>query len=185
MRPTRRAAAFGTAGLLVTVTLIAGTVAAPVASAADSARAQNLEAKGVALAAAKAAKKGIDWQDCPESWGLEKPIKCGWVSVPLDYAKPNGKQIELAVDRAGSTGTKEERQGALVYNPGGPGGSGLRFPRRVTTKAPLWAKTSKAYDFVGFDPRGVGKSAPISCVDPQEFVKAPKMDRSRTPRPTS
>ncbi|WP_371584383.1 alpha/beta hydrolase [Streptomyces sp. NBC_01314] len=176
MRPTSRAAAFGSAGLLVTATLIAGAVAAPVASAAESASAQNREAKGVAVAAAKAAKKGVNWQDCPESWGLEKPITCGWVSVPLDYAKPNGKQIELAVDRIGSTGTKEERQGALVYNPGGPGGSGLRFPRRVTTKAPLWAKTSKAYDFVGFDPRGVGKSAPISCVDPQEFVKAPKMD---------
>ncbi|WP_327347205.1 alpha/beta hydrolase [Streptomyces europaeiscabiei] len=176
MRPTRRAAAFGSAGLLVTATLIAGAVAAPVASAADSARAENREAKGVAVAAAKAAKKGVNWQDCPESWGLEKPIKCGWVTVPLDYAKPDGKQIELAVDRIGSTGTKEERQGALVYNPGGPGGSGLRFPRRVTTKAPLWVNTSKAYDFVGFDPRGVGKSAPISCVDPQEFVKAPKTD---------
>ncbi|WP_143674402.1 alpha/beta fold hydrolase, partial [Streptomyces caniscabiei] len=123
-----------------------------------------------------AAKQGVAWQDCPESWGLEKPIQCGWVTVPLDYAKPNGKQIKLAVDRIGSTGTKEERQGALVYNPGGPGGSGLRFPRRVTTKNPLWVNTSKAYDFVGFDPRGVGKSAPISCADPQEFVKAPKMD---------
>ncbi|WP_372443624.1 alpha/beta hydrolase [Streptomyces adelaidensis] len=177
MKPTRRAAAFGSAGLLVTATLIAGAVTAPAASAAtDTASVQDREAKGVALAAEKAAKKGVKWQDCPESWGLEKPITCGWVTVPLDYAKPNGKQIKLAVDRIGSTGTKKERQGALVYNPGGPGGSGLRFPRRVTTKAPLWTKVSKAYDFVGFDPRGVGKSAPISCVDPQEFVKAPKMD---------
>jgi pimeloyl-ACP methyl ester carboxylesterase len=98
------------------------------------------------------------------------------VSVPLDYAHPYGKQIKLAVDRIGNTGTKAERQGALVYNPGGPGGSGMRFPRRVTTKNPLWVNTSKAYDFVGFDPRGVGHSAPISCIDPQEFVKAPKAD---------
>jgi pimeloyl-ACP methyl ester carboxylesterase len=96
--------------------------------------------------------------------------------VPLDYAKPNGKKIKLAVDRIGNTGTKAERQGALVYNPGGPGGSGMRFPLRVTTKNPLWVNTSKAYDFVGFDPRGVGHSAPISCIDPQEFVKAPKAD---------
>ena len=71
---------------------------------------------------------------------------------------------------------KEERQGALVYNPGGPGGSGMRFPRRVTTKNAIWANVAKAYDFVGFDPRGVGHSAPISCIDPQEFVKAPKAD---------
>ncbi|WP_217242031.1 alpha/beta hydrolase [Streptomyces sp. AC555_RSS877] len=174
-RATRRATALGTAGALVTATLIAGAVTAPAASA-DTRHGQDREARGAAIAAAKAEKAGIDWQDCPADWNLEKPIQCGYVTVPLDYAKPYGKQIKLAVDRIGNTGTKEERLGALVYNPGGPGGSGLRFPRRVTTKAPVWANTAKAYDFVGFDPRGVGKSAPISCADPQEFVKAPKMD---------
>ncbi|MFC8347035.1 alpha/beta hydrolase [Streptomyces sp. NPDC057280] len=176
-RSTRRATAFGSAGVLVTATLIAGAVAAPTANAKAGARhGQDREARGVAIAAARAEKAGIDWQDCPADWGLEKPIQCGWVTVPLDYAKPNGKQIKLAVDRIGNTGTPAERQGALVYNPGGPGGSGLRFPRRVVTKAPVWVNTSKAYDFVGFDPRGVGHSTPISCIDPQEFVKAPKMD---------
>jgi pimeloyl-ACP methyl ester carboxylesterase len=172
---TRRAAALGSAGALVTATLIAGAVAAPSASA-DARHGQDRETRGATIAAARAAKAGIDWQDCAADWGLEKPIQCGWVTVPLDYAKPYGKQIKLAVDRIGNTGTKDERQGALIYNPGGPGGSGLRFPRRVTTKNPLWTNVSKAYDFVGFDPRGVGHSAPISCVDPQEFVKAPKPD---------
>ncbi|CAM5427064.1 Tripeptidyl aminopeptidase OS=Streptomyces glaucescens OX=1907 GN=tap1 PE=3 SV=1 [Streptomyces glaucescens] len=187
-RPNRRTAALGSAGALVAATLIAGAVAAPTASAdagattgtdraaAEARHGQDREARGVAIAAARAAHRGIDWQDCPADWGLEKPIQCGWVTVPLDYAKPYGKQIKIAVDRVGNTGTQAERQGALVYNPGGPGGSGLRFPRRVTTKAPVWQNVAKAYDFVGFDPRGVGKSAPISCVDPQEFVKAPKMD---------
>ncbi len=173
---TRRTAAFGSAGVLVTATLIAGAVAPTASASADTRGGQDREARGAAVAAAKAAKAGIKWQDCPADWGLEKPIQCGYVTVPLDYAKPNGKQIKIAVDRIGNTGTEKERQGALVYNPGGPGGSGMRFPRRVTTKAPLWTKTAKAYDFVGFDPRGVGHSAPISCVDPQEFVKAPKMD---------
>ncbi|MEX3103977.1 MULTISPECIES: alpha/beta hydrolase [unclassified Streptomyces] len=179
MRPHRRTAALGSAGVLVTATLIAGAVAAPTASATSGSGhgyGQGRETVGVAIAAARAAKAGIDWQDCPAGWGLEKPITCGYVSVPLDYAKPYGKQIKLAVDRISNTGTPEERQGALIYNPGGPGASGLRFPRRVTTKAPVWANTAKAYDFVGFDPRGVGKSAPISCIDPQEYVKAPKMD---------
>ncbi|MFF9392159.1 alpha/beta hydrolase [Streptomyces griseoluteus] len=174
-KPKSRLLALSSAGALVTATLIAGAVTAPAASA-DSSRGQDREALGAATAAARAAKAGIDWQDCPADWGLEKPIQCGWVSVPLDYAKPNGKQIKLAVDRIGNTGTKQERQGALIYNPGGPGGSGLRFPRRVTTKSALWTNTAKAYDFVGFDPRGVGHSAPISCIDPQEFVKAPKAD---------
>ncbi|MFI6370230.1 alpha/beta hydrolase [Streptomyces sp. NPDC050546] len=178
-RPKRRVAALGSAGALVTATLIAGAVAAPSANASASAgtrHGQDQEARGAAVAAAKAAKAGIDWQDCPADWNLAKPIQCGYVTVPLDYAKPHGKQIKLAVDRIGNTGTKAERQGALLYNPGGPGGSGLRFPARVTSKNPVWANAAKAYDFVGFDPRGVGKSTPISCVDPQEFVKAPKMD---------
>ncbi|MET7452810.1 alpha/beta hydrolase [Streptomyces sp. NPDC005574] len=176
-RPKSRVLALGSAGAFVTATLIAGAVAAPSASAAAGSRpGHDREARGAVIAAERAAKAGIDWQDCPADWGLEKPIQCGWVTVPLDYAKPNGKQIKLAVDHIANTGTKKERQGALVYNPGGPGGSGLRFPRRVTTKNPLWTNTAKAYDFVGFDPRGVGHSAPISCIDPQEFVKAPKAD---------
>jgi pimeloyl-ACP methyl ester carboxylesterase len=103
-------------------------------------------------------------------------VQCGWVTVPVDYTRPFGDTIKLAVDRAASTGTAAERQGSLVYNPGGPGGSGLRFPLRSTNGSALWKKTAKAYDFVGFDPRGVNHSAPISCQDPQEFVKAPKAD---------
>ncbi|MFE1249832.1 alpha/beta hydrolase [Streptomyces sp. NPDC058735] len=172
-------AALGSAGALVTATLIGGAVAAPTANASASSgygQGKDREARGAAIAAARAAEAGIDWQDCPADWNLAKPIQCGYVTVPLDYAKPYGKQIKLAVDRIGNTGTKDERQGALIYNPGGPGGSGLRFPARVTGKSPVWANAAKAYDFVGFDPRGVGKSAPISCADPQEFVKAPKMD---------
>ncbi|WP_129310672.1 alpha/beta hydrolase [Streptomyces sp. L2] len=170
-----RLGALGSAGALVTATLIAGTVSAP-AAVAEARHGTGGAGHGVEIAAARAAKKGIDWQACPDDWGLAKPIQCGWVTVPVDYARPYGKQIRLAVDRAGSTGTPQERQGALVYNPGGPGGSGLSFPRRVTGKSALWTKVAKAYDFVGFDPRGVGHSAPISCMDPQEFVKAPKAD---------
>ncbi|WP_026253095.1 alpha/beta hydrolase [Streptomyces sp. PsTaAH-124] len=175
IRPKNRAVALGSAGALVTATLIAGAVAAPAASA-DSRHGQDREAIGAAIAADRAAHAGIQWQDCPADWGLAKPIQCGYVSVPLDYAHPYGKQIKLAVDRIGNTGTRQDRQGALIYNPGGPGGSGLRFPTRVTAKNPVWANVAKAYDFVGFDPRGVGHSTPISCADPQEYVKAPKAD---------
>ncbi|RDG34813.1 alpha/beta hydrolase [Streptomyces corynorhini] len=194
----RRTTVLGSAGTLIAGTLLAGAIAAPIANAdgghaaataasgsaareaareaARDAAKNAAAAAGTAIAAARAAKQGVDWRDCPADWALEKPIQCGWVKVPLDYTKPLGKQIEIAVDRIGSTGTKGERQGSLVYNPGGPGGSGLAFPRRVVTNNAIWADAAKAYDFVGFDPRGVGHSAPISCVDPQEFVKAPKAD---------
>ncbi|WP_338673524.1 alpha/beta hydrolase [Streptomyces sp. SCSIO 30461] len=171
----RRTAVLGSAGTLVAGSLIAGAIMAPAATAESRGHGTS-EAHGVRIAAARAAAKGIDWAVCPEDWGFAKPIQCGYVSVPLDYARPTGKQIKIAVNRIGNTGTKEERQGALLYNPGGPGGSGMRFPTRVTNRNPLWAKVSKAYDFVGFDPRGVGHSTPISCVDPQDFVKAPKPD---------
>ncbi|MFJ1598117.1 alpha/beta hydrolase [Streptomyces sp. NPDC088261] len=179
----RRTAVLGSAGTLLAGALIAGAVAAPAATAdarqtghSTSYGASHSASYGAKVAADRAAKKGIAWADCPADWSLEKPIQCGYVSVPLDYTKPNGKQITLAVDRIGNTGTKGERQGSLLYNPGGPGGSGMAFPRRVVTKNAIWADAAKAYDFVGFDPRGVGRSTPISCVDPQEFVKAPKLD---------
>ncbi|HEY3480253.1 MAG TPA: alpha/beta hydrolase [Streptomyces sp.] len=173
--------------LVSTGALIAGVfAAAPAASAgashsadptAGAARSVGVpESVGVVIAAASAAHHGIDWAACPDTWGFPAPIQCGYVTVPVDYAKPFGDTIKLAVDRIGSTGTPEQRQGALVYNPGGPGGSGMRFPVRVTNHSALWVNTSKAYDFVGFDPRGVGHSAPISCEDPQEYVKAPKAD---------
>ncbi|MFE3493889.1 alpha/beta hydrolase [Streptomyces sp. NPDC059175] len=176
----RRTAVLGSAGTLIAGTLIAGTLTAGVVAAppvaAESVLGQVPEDHGVAVAAGRAAQQGISWADCPADWGLEKPVQCGWVSVPLDYARPDGRQIRLAVDRVAATGAADERQGALVYNPGGPGGSGLRFPRRVTTNNAIWARTAKAYDFVGFDPRGVGHSSPLSCVDPQDAIKAPKPD---------
>ena len=172
----RKKAALGAAGTLVSGALLAGAITATPAQAGEHHQRGSAEARGVATAAARAAKKGIDWQDCPADWGLKSPVQCGYVTVPVDYARPNGRTIKIAVDRALGTGGKEQRQGSLLYNPGGPGGSGMKFPTRITTKNPLWAKTAKAYDFVGFDPRGVGHSAPISCMDPQEFVKAPKAD---------
>ncbi|WP_198676705.1 alpha/beta hydrolase [Streptomyces atratus] len=170
----RRTAVLGSAGALIAGTLIAGAVTAPAATA-EGRHHHGSEARGVQVAAARAAKSGVDWKDCPADWGMPEQIECGWVTVPLDYTRPDGKQIKLAVDRHVSTGTPEERQGALLYNPGGPGGSGMAFPKRAISSR-IWANAAKAYDFVGFDPRGVGHSAPISCIDPQEFVKAPKAD---------
>ncbi|MEV4441895.1 alpha/beta hydrolase, partial [Streptomyces sp. NPDC049577] len=102
MRPT---AIFGAAGTVVTGALVAGFLAAPAASAGERVPGGAAEAAGVKIAAAKAAKTGVKWQDCPADWGFDKPIQCGYVTVPVDYAKPNGRTIKIAVDRARSTGT--------------------------------------------------------------------------------
>jgi pimeloyl-ACP methyl ester carboxylesterase len=173
----RRTLVLVSAGALIT----GACAVAPAATAAPPRSARpgtgvGAESAGTAIAAADAARKGIDWTVCPVGWGLAPAVRCGWVTVPVDYTKPHGDTVRLAVDRAAGTGTPAERQGALIYNPGGPGGSGLRFPLRVVNASPLWKKAAKAYDFVGFDPRGVGRSAPISCQEPREYARAPKPD---------
>lgn len=177
---TRRTTALATATALTASALVAGALFMPSAMAGTGSppdgQQRAAQAQGVRIAADRAAEDGVDWKDCPADWGLKAPLQCGWVTVPVDYTAPEGATIDLAVSRARSTGRADERQGSLVYNPGGPGGSGIRFPSRAASGDEVWAKTAKAYDFVGFDPRGVGHSAPISCMDPKEFVKAPKPD---------
>ncbi|MFD7665797.1 alpha/beta fold hydrolase [Streptomyces sp. NPDC059788] len=88
-------------------------------------------------------------------------VECGTVSVPLDHTRPDGEHIRIAVSRVRATGTPAERRGVLLVNPGGPGGSGL--PYAVTKRAKLPAAVRRAYDVIGFDPRGTGHSAPAGC----------------------
>ncbi|WP_430542479.1 alpha/beta hydrolase [Streptomyces iconiensis] len=134
------------------------------------------EERGVALAAQRAGEKGIDWKACPQEWSQPRDVRCGTVTVPVDYAEPGGDTIDLAVNRFPSQGTEEQRQGSLFLNPGGPGGSGMAAVMTVGRNWAVWKNVIAAYDLVGFDPRGVGHSAPVSCVDPQQHARAPKPD---------
>ena len=80
--------------------------------------------------------------------------------VPLDYAEPDGPQISIAVARHPAE-DPTARIGSLVINPGGPGGSGiddLPSELRVLTSGLL-----ADFDIVSFDPRGVERSAPVTC----------------------
>ena len=95
----------------------------------------------------------LDWSSCGSN-------ECTKLKVPMSYEQPDGRQIEIAVLRAPATGT---RLGSLVFNPGGPGASGVDFaahPDQIVGRP-----VRRAYDVVGFDPRGVGRSSPIDCVD--------------------
>ncbi|GAA3486183.1 alpha/beta hydrolase [Streptomyces cremeus] len=135
------------------------------------------EARGVALAAQRASVSGTSFGPCPESEQLPEAVRCATVKVPLDYAKPGGRQIGLTVSRLKAGGkdpkTKKPvaRQGALVYNPGGPGASSMYFP--LVSGMPEWRNIAAAYDLVGYSPRGVARSAPLSCADPEDFGQAP------------
>src|SRR5699024_9069641 len=91
--------------------------------------------------------------------------QCATLTVPLDHDDPAGQTIEIAVLR--SPATSGDAQGSLVVNPGGPGGSGVDYAKtgnQIATEDVL-----AAYDVVGFDPRGVGRSTPIDCLDDQEL----------------
>src|SRR5262249_44492233 len=57
---------------------------------------------------------------------------CAMVSVPLDYRKPNGQRISVAVSMIPAA-KPSARRGVLFLNPGGPGGSqALDLPRIFT-----------------------------------------------------
>jgi len=104
----------------------------------------------------------LTWTPCEDN------AECATLSVPLDYAHPKRKSIEIALLRTRAT-DPSRRIGSLLVNPGGPGDAGTPLPLSLRNAA-LRAGGSSAeifsrFDVVGFDPRGVGKSTSISCGD--------------------
>lgn len=91
------------------------------------------------------------------AWAPCGTYECASVDVPLDYAAPEGRTISLGVTR--QRATREPRLGTLFVNPGGPGGSGRDMVRFFGTVG------LERFDLVGWDPRGVGASAPVTCLD--------------------
>lgn len=97
----------------------------------------------------------LDWRQC------ENVHTCAEVEVPVNYDDPSGRTIEIAVIRASATSGSP--QGSLLTNPGGPGGSGYDFIASSLSYA-VGESVRSAYDVIGFDPRGVGRSAPVGCL---------------------
>jgi len=99
----------------------------------------------------------VTWAPCPTQ---HAPWQCGTISAPLDYTNPTGKQINIALNRLPAL-QPAQRIGSLVVNPGGPGGSGVNLAANEADSMP--AQIRNVFDIVGFDPRGVGRSSPITC----------------------
>jgi pimeloyl-ACP methyl ester carboxylesterase len=97
-------------------------------------------------------------------------IKCAELQVPLDYAHPDGQKITLELTKTPHQGSGDAK-GDILVNPGGPGGEGALFGPRVYAQnsVPMQA----AYNVIGFDPRGVGFSAPKLTCDP-DYSNAPR-----------
>ena len=113
----------------------------------------------------------VEWYDCVATAGVEKSadktgFQCAKVKVPLDYSQPGGQTIEITMKKHLATGSV--RQGTLFINPGGPGGSGVEAVSTMATST--FAGVQKAYDIIGFDPRGVGSSTAITCTSDTEVT---------------
>ncbi len=103
----------------------------------------------------------LSWSACRDGF------QCATARVPLDYDRPNGAKISLALIRL-PAGNPRQRIGSLFVNPGGPGGSGVDVVRGVAQVLPLQLRGR--FDIVGFDPRGVIRSTPLRCF--QTFKEA-------------
>lgn len=97
----------------------------------------------------------IAWADCGNGW------ECGTLNVPVDWAKPGGETVPLAITRRRAT--SDQRIGTLVVNPGGPGVTGTDYVRNFVRRLP--AIVGERFDLVSWDPRGTAGSRPVDCVD--------------------
>ncbi|CAM5450544.1 Alpha/beta fold hydrolase OS=Streptomyces microflavus OX=1919 GN=HUT09_00205 PE=3 SV=1 [Streptomyces microflavus] len=104
------------------------------------------------------AAPSLTWQGC--GGDIPPTVECATLKVPLDHRRPDGKKINVSLSRI-KAADPGKRRGALLFNPGGPSGSGLFYPLALSGLLPQSVKDR--YDLIGFDPRGVGASSPLAC----------------------
>ena len=97
----------------------------------------------------------ISWQRCYEVF------QCGTLSVPQNYAAPTGARVELEMIRKLATSPSDKLR-PILFNPGGPGGSGVDMIRSAATDVSAFRRLNRRHDLVGFDPRGIGASTPAA-----------------------
>ena len=160
--PSRRRLVLSVAGALTAALTLSGCVVIPngsrqakTPSPAEKTAAQVPPTGQVTLS--KFYKQDLAWSNCGEN-------QCAKLTVPIDYSHPEGGTLQLSVLKVTSK-NPSKRIGSLVVNPGGPGGSGVLYAAGTE----FTDQIRGAYDVVGFDPRGVGTSAPVKCLTDREL----------------
>ena len=110
------------------------------------------------------------WRSCPQ---VAPRLQCASLKVPLNYAQPGGRKITLALTRLPATAPPGQSLGALLVNPGGPGGSGRTMAAYAGEG--LDPAVAGRYDIIGFDTRGTGASVPALHCD-RSFFARPRPD---------
>jgi pimeloyl-ACP methyl ester carboxylesterase len=171
------AQASGTPSLILIRALLA---AASIGVATLLAGCGGSDAQPDALAAYKS--QAVRWTPCTASDTEELPpievsalgadLTCAHIQVPMDYAHPAAGDLSIGVMRVAAAAPKE-RVGAILFNPGGPGGDGYTYGALRASLARLVNPASGGYrglydmsrkfDFIGFSPRGVGHSTRLEC----------------------
>jgi pimeloyl-ACP methyl ester carboxylesterase len=110
------------------------------------------------IAAAPPSEPSITWSECEDRADL---WQCATLAVPIEYTQPDGPTIDLALTRLPAS-DPARRIGPLVLNFGGPGGPAVSTVHELGSV--MFSDEIRArFDLIGFDPRGVGQSAPLDC----------------------
>ena len=118
-------------------------------------------------------RQKLDWSRCHapdaaqgDEGGSPSPLpdgtvwECATLKAPVDYSKPRGKTLDIAMIRGKQREGKSPRVGSLIFNFGGPGGSGVAS---LPAFGEDYTALQRGYDLVSFDPRGVGRSEGVRC----------------------
>ncbi|WP_084523710.1 alpha/beta hydrolase [Nocardia inohanensis] len=109
----------------------------------------------------------LEWKHCGEAALDAAGAQCADVTVPLNYAEPQGRTLTVAISRIPAT-DPAQRRGIMLANPGGPGGPGLDQLAGLAETA-MTADVRARYDLIGMDPRGIGRSSAVNCQWPIGF----------------
>jgi pimeloyl-ACP methyl ester carboxylesterase len=98
----------------------------------------------------------LSWGACPGAAG----VQCATLQVPLDWSRPSGPEVTLALTRRLAT-DPTRRVGTVLFNCGGPGCPSAQAVKDLPDL--FTAQLRRRFDIVGFDPRGTGESTPVRC----------------------